>query len=764
MSVPSQTPYNIYTANGLSTVFAYEFYLISASDIQVTINGNEVTSGYTVSGVGNTGGGEVTFLTAPANGATVIFERVTPTYRLTDYQDNGDLLADTVNKDFDRLWMAIQRAFIYLGVALSRPRFGGGPFDADGYRIANLADPVNDQDAATKKYVDNSVSDAKDYNYELFKRTLRIPEDSIKMLPSAELRKNKIVAMNNSGDPVMVLPESGSAADVMIILASDDVGKGGYIVNTPIDVSVGEIIMAPAIITGRVNIVNARWNAPSLYAEEPEAAAANAAAINMMFSAGGRHVELDTKARCVNSPLIFQSSLGIYGAGRETTSLIWTGGDLPALARPNYTDKDAKGFSNVRVHDLKIVDRALERNSYYTIDLFNGNSSGLDNCWVDCPGRYDADGNQIITSDRYGVALGIARNSTLKGDNGFVFHMRNSRIAKGTLMANGTDGYISGCELWGNFRNRALEISGGCTITDGTQIVPGHEAGIFLFNDKGYDIDTLKIIGVYFDGSTDVDLFTGWGIMSAAGIGLVNANISSCNFWHMNKGGIYAAKIYSSNINYNTFTDCDSDDTGEDDIYCDDVYGSSIINTHARSLAPKNNNATRVNLGRNYSITAKVGYPLTTLGGPVNFNTTYARCRVTNPTYARQVGGSFASSFPYGALPDAAARYGEVIVVNGKPYASDGASWRDMSGDTLALETATDLHALAVSQRYYTSDITMHSNIPAGLTGAAQIEVGYISAGYRVITVISLKASGGIYKQLLTGGTTPTWGLWLKIA
>lgn len=547
-------------------------------------------------------------------------------------------------------------------------------------------------------------------------------------------------------------------------LGSSEEGFGADLVQTTVGITVGEIARAPAAITGRVNIVNARWNAPSLYAEEPEAAAANAAAINMMFSAGGRHVELDTKARCVNSPLIFQSSLGIYGAGRETTSLIWTGGDLPALARPNYTDKDAKGFSNVRVHNLKIVDQALERNSYYTIDLFNGNSSGLDDCWIDCPGRYDANGNQIITSDRYGVALGIARNSTLKGDNGFVFHMRNSRIAKGTLMANGTDGYISGCELWGNFRNRAVEISGGCTVDGGTQIVPGHESGIFLFNDKGYNIDTLKILGVYFDGSTDMDLFTGWGVLSAAGIGLVNAKIIGCDFWNMNKGGIYAAKLYSTTIESNNFTDCDSDDTGEDDIYCDDVYGSSIVNVHARSLAPKNNNATRVNLGRNYSITAKLGYPLSTLGGPVSFNTTYARSRVTNPTYARQVGGSFASSFPYGSLPDAAARYGEFIVVNGKPYASDGASWRDMSGDTLALETATDLHALAASQRYYTSDITMHSNIPAGLTGAAQIEVGYISTGYRVITVISLKASGGIYKQLLTGGSTPTWGLWLKIA
>lgn len=39
-----------------------------------------------------------------------MLERVVPTYRLTDYRDNGDLLADTVNKDFDRLWMAIQRS------------------------------------------------------------------------------------------------------------------------------------------------------------------------------------------------------------------------------------------------------------------------------------------------------------------------------------------------------------------------------------------------------------------------------------------------------------------------------------------------------------------------------------------------------------------------------------------------------------------------------------------------------------------------------
>jgi len=64
---------------------------------------------------------------------------------LTDYQDNSDLLADTVHKYFDRLWMAIQRSFIYLGLALRRSLFGG-PFNVEGYRISNLADQINSQD------------------------------------------------------------------------------------------------------------------------------------------------------------------------------------------------------------------------------------------------------------------------------------------------------------------------------------------------------------------------------------------------------------------------------------------------------------------------------------------------------------------------------------------------------------------------------------------------------------------------------------------
>lgn len=210
MSVPNQTPYIIYNANGLTTVFPFEFYIINSGDIQVTINGDPVTTGYTIAGVGNVSGGDVTFLTPPANGATVMLERVVPTFRLTDYQDNGDLLADTVNKDFDRIWMAIQRSSIYLGLALRRPLFGG-PFNAEGYRIAKGADPIDKQDFATKNYIDSVA----------LNRVLRVPDSYVDPLPPLGQLEGKIIGVVN-GRPTGLPPSSGSATDVMVQLLKQD--------------------------------------------------------------------------------------------------------------------------------------------------------------------------------------------------------------------------------------------------------------------------------------------------------------------------------------------------------------------------------------------------------------------------------------------------------------------------------------------------------------------------------------------------------------
>ncbi|HDY7275411.1 TPA: hypothetical protein RRE55_004914, partial [Klebsiella pneumoniae] len=157
MSVPNQTPYNIYTANGLTTVFAYQFMIMNAGDIEVSINGTPQTSGYTVQGAGQTGGGQVVFMTPPANGSVVMLLRKLVIKRDTDYQDNGDLLAETINADFDRLWLAMQQAFLSDSLSLKRPLLGG-PYNAGGLKIVNLQDPTGKQDAATKGWVDLQYS------------------------------------------------------------------------------------------------------------------------------------------------------------------------------------------------------------------------------------------------------------------------------------------------------------------------------------------------------------------------------------------------------------------------------------------------------------------------------------------------------------------------------------------------------------------------------------------------------------------------------
>ncbi|EHC5871986.1 hypothetical protein JR782_002778 [Salmonella enterica subsp. enterica serovar Eastbourne] len=157
MSIPVQTPFNLYIANGSTTVFPYRFLLAQASDLRVTVNGKAVSSGFSVSGEGNQSGGQVTFSTPPTNGTRIAILRNIPLRRDTEYQDNGDLLASTINADFDRLWMAVQGVDAATNLALSRSGQDVDYYDAKGMPVTNLKDPVNPQDAVTKKVFDVAV-------------------------------------------------------------------------------------------------------------------------------------------------------------------------------------------------------------------------------------------------------------------------------------------------------------------------------------------------------------------------------------------------------------------------------------------------------------------------------------------------------------------------------------------------------------------------------------------------------------------------------
>lgn len=171
MSVPIQNTVFTYTANGATTSFPYECYVIAAGDISVYLNDVLQTSGYVVNGVGNVSGGDVVFSAPPAAGTKVRIERDVDIKRDTQYQVLGDFRSPTVNADFDRLWMVLQRIGYFLGIGgpLSRVlRLGDGDVNGQGAyranqnRIQDLGDPQNGQDAVNQRsmyaYVEKAIA------------------------------------------------------------------------------------------------------------------------------------------------------------------------------------------------------------------------------------------------------------------------------------------------------------------------------------------------------------------------------------------------------------------------------------------------------------------------------------------------------------------------------------------------------------------------------------------------------------------------------
>ena len=108
MTIPVQDAVTSSVANGLTTVFPFGFKILSESDLSVLLDDVEATSGFTVSGIGEETGGNVTFDTAPANGVKVTRALQPELKRDVDYQQFGDWVASEANNDFDRLWLALQ--------------------------------------------------------------------------------------------------------------------------------------------------------------------------------------------------------------------------------------------------------------------------------------------------------------------------------------------------------------------------------------------------------------------------------------------------------------------------------------------------------------------------------------------------------------------------------------------------------------------------------------------------------------------------------
>ncbi|WP_270529581.1 phage tail fiber protein [Klebsiella pneumoniae] len=230
MTVSTQVSRNEYTGNGATTQYDFTFRILDQSYLLVqTIDTSEnlrtlvLGTDYTVTGVNRYPGGKVVLSTALPTGYKISIERSTPVTQETSIRNQGGFFPEIHEDAFDKLTMLVQQMFgWWSGLALKKPSWLANYYDAQNNRIRNLRDPSQAQDAATKNYVDSADSGLQQQITSNFNRSLRVPESSISVLPTVSGRKNKILAFNSSGSPIPVLPESGSAADVLINLASND--------------------------------------------------------------------------------------------------------------------------------------------------------------------------------------------------------------------------------------------------------------------------------------------------------------------------------------------------------------------------------------------------------------------------------------------------------------------------------------------------------------------------------------------------------------
>lgn len=153
MTVEDNTSRNQYiVASSGQTIFAYTFEILDKDHIVVTKNSVTLSEGtdYTVSNVGNSNGGNVTFTTGTTKGDIVTLYRDMPYSRTQNYTNSGDFLASEINSDFDRLWLAGEQTNRVFSQTMRK--------SVSDYDSANLELPDTDARAGKLLSFDNTGS------------------------------------------------------------------------------------------------------------------------------------------------------------------------------------------------------------------------------------------------------------------------------------------------------------------------------------------------------------------------------------------------------------------------------------------------------------------------------------------------------------------------------------------------------------------------------------------------------------------------------
>jgi len=103
------TPRIQYLGDGAQSVFPYPFPIFVSGDLEIYLDDALQNSGFTIAGAGASGGGDVTFLNAPANNVRVTLRRRIAIQRTSDFQEGGAFRAKVINDELDYQTAALQQ-------------------------------------------------------------------------------------------------------------------------------------------------------------------------------------------------------------------------------------------------------------------------------------------------------------------------------------------------------------------------------------------------------------------------------------------------------------------------------------------------------------------------------------------------------------------------------------------------------------------------------------------------------------------------------
>ncbi|EME1468081.1 hypothetical protein H3H12_24905 [Serratia marcescens] len=264
MTVSTEVDREEYTGNGVTTDFDYRFRVftedqlsVSVVDLSENIINLTLNTDYSVTGAGLRSGGKVKLASPLAAGWRINIERDLPLTQETNVRNQGNFFPEVHEDAWDKLTMLIQQTWSFASLALRKPNWLAKFYDAKGNRISNLGDPVDNQDAATKRYVDSEVSDAEAGASEALEqerqqriaadiaesaarqrediairneiassntRSVRFPY-GVQPLPQSGTA-NKLIGINAQGQPVAVSADSGSGTDLSLELADQSIPGG----------------------------------------------------------------------------------------------------------------------------------------------------------------------------------------------------------------------------------------------------------------------------------------------------------------------------------------------------------------------------------------------------------------------------------------------------------------------------------------------------------------------------------------------------------